>query len=169
MWRQYPRIFFELKAAWACQVIIEGLVDCVPDFDTTKLVLELLIAWVHVIVAALDLRCDGCDGEAATKGPLDCVALWFWKLKIFFTGLGKTNLTRNRLHYLLVLESLCSFLVKIWYWVCLHTSIFLIYSDIKAAFVAHAEGFESLLLGCFALWNLKSPYFNETIGRTSHK
>ena len=120
---------------------------------------------ISTTIAFVNLRCDGCDSEAASDWPLNGVTLRFRKLQSIFTS---ACVSTDWLRYRLIFKSLGALLVEIGDWVGLDAAIFFIDRDHKAAIVLQAERFESLLLTRLIAWDIDAPDFDQAIGRPSH-
>jgi len=75
VWSKDPRIFLELVAARAGQVVVEGFINGVPKLDAAHFILKLVFGSVAVALSLVDLRCDRRNGKSAPNRPLYRIAL----------------------------------------------------------------------------------------------
>lgn len=81
---QDPRVLLQLVSAWPRQIVVESLVDGVPDLDPTDFLLEIVVVVLSAAGSRVfDLGCDRGDREAALNRPLDGITLTFGELELF--------------------------------------------------------------------------------------
>ena len=146
---QNPRVLLELVAAGPGKVIVEGLIDRVPNLDPTHFLLEILLVVVLTTIArVLNLRSDRSDCISAFDRPFNGVTLTFRKFEFFHGGLSSVvaNFAADWLLNVRVVEVDSTFVVVVRNRVDLLAAILLIDGDEEPATVTQAKGLQLLLL-----------------------